>query len=168
MQLYQATYASPFGAITLESDGISITGLYFTTHHDDRKIYLDKTVPPIICAMSWLDLYFSGHHPAISSVPLNPSGTSFQKEVWDRLCRIPYGETVTYGEIASEIAAKRGLSKMSAQAVGQAVGANPISIIIPCHRVIGSNGKLTGFSGGLECKKWLLIHEYQYKKQDNT
>ena len=109
-------------------------------------------------AKVWLDGYFSGN-PAELSFPLNPHGTSFQKQVWEILLTVPYGKTTTYGAIAREIALRTGKEKMSAQAVGQAVGANPISILIPCHRVVGANGKLTGYAGGLDKKEWLLRHE---------
>ena len=91
--------------------------------------------------------------------PLNPHGTAFQKQVWDMLLTIPYGQVRTYGDIAREMAVRTGKQKMSAQAVGQAAGANPISILIPCHRVVGTNGKLTGYAGGLDKKEWLLCHE---------
>ncbi|MCI9156887.1 MAG: methylated-DNA--[protein]-cysteine S-methyltransferase, partial [Lawsonibacter sp.] len=107
----------------------------------------------------WLDRYFAGERPAISELPLAPIGSEFRKEVWQVLCEIPYGETTTYGEISQKIAARRGLERMSAQAVGGAVGHNPISIIVPCHRVVGSNGSLTGYAGGLQKKIKLLTHE---------
>ena len=107
---------------------------------------------------NWLDSYFSGD-PAEVTFPLNPHGTAFQKQVWEILLTIPYGKTTTYGAIAREMARRAGREKMSAQAVGQAVGKNPISILIPCHRVVGVNGKLTGYAGGLDRKEWLLRHE---------
>lgn len=115
---------------------------------------------PVLCqAKVWLQRYFSGEKPAISELPLSPGGSAFRKEVWRILCEIPYGETTTYGEISRKIAARRGLARMSAQAVGGAVGHNPISIIIPCHRVVGTNGSLTGYAGGLQRKIKLLTHE---------
>ena len=106
----------------------------------------------------WLDDYFLGH-PGEVSFPLKPKGTVFQQQVWQILLGIPYGHTRTYGDIAREMAALTGKKKMSAQAIGQAVGKNPISILIPCHRVVGAGGKLTGYAGGLENKVWLLEHE---------
>lgn len=113
----------------------------------------------LVHAMNWLDSYFSGEQPSVSDLPLAPSGSEFQLSVWKILCQIPYGEVMTYGEIAQMIASERGIKHMSAQAVGGAVGHNPISIIIPCHRVIGANGNLTGYAGGIDKKEWLLTHE---------
>lgn len=107
------------------------------------------------CTKKWLDSYFSGHNPDFTP-PICLKGTSFQEDVWEILNRIPYGKVISYGEIARQIAEKRGLKRMSAQAVGGAVGRNPISIIVPCHRVIGSDGSLTGYAGGLDKKTELL------------
>lgn len=107
------------------------------------------------CTERWLDSYFSGHNPDFTP-PICLKGTSFQEDVWEILKRIPYGKVISYGEIARQIAEKRGLKRMSAQAVGGAVGRNPIAIIIPCHRVVGSNGSLTGYAGGLDKKTELL------------
>lgn len=107
----------------------------------------------------WLDRYFAGKRPAISELALAPAGSEFRRAVWKILCEIPYGEVTTYGEIARKIAKQLGMESMSAQAVGGAVGHNPISIIIPCHRVVGSDGSLTGYAGGLEKKLWLLTLE---------
>ena len=103
----------------------------------------------------WLDLYFSGREPGFTPA-LNPAGSAFRRAVWEILLKIPYGKTTTYGQIAREIAAARGLAKMSAQAVGGAVGHNEISIIIPCHRVVGTHGSLTGYAGGIDRKIKLL------------
>lgn len=125
----------------------------FQKAHRENSLLLFKEVT------HWLDAYFNGRCPDINSIPLLPAGTAFQQDIWNRLCRIPYGSTVTYGEIAAEIAEMRKIHRMSAQAVGQAVGANPISIVIPCHRVVGANGALTGYAGGIDVKKWLLNHE---------
>lgn len=108
---------------------------------------------------AWLDRYFRGERPQAGELTLGPVGSGFQKAVWRFLCQIPYGQVTTYGEIGKKIAASQGLSSMSAQAVGGAVGHNPISIIIPCHRVIGANGSLTGYAGGVEKKRWLLEWE---------
>lgn len=107
----------------------------------------------------WLDRYFKGEKPAIQELTLTPIGSDFRKEVWKILCEIPYGEVITYGEISRKIAESHGLNRMSAQAVGGAVGHNPISIIIPCHRVVGTNGSLTGYAGGLQRKIKLLKME---------
>ena len=107
----------------------------------------------------WLNRYFDGMKPQISELPLAPIGGEFRQIVWKVLTEIPYGKVITYGELAQKIAKQRGSEKMSAQAVGGAVGRNPISIIIPCHRVVGANGNLTGFSGGIQMKQQLLQHE---------
>ena len=144
-------YCSPVGTLYLTADAGGLTGIW---------MHLQKTedFPILSQAKVWLDGYFSGT-PSEVTFPLNPHGTPFQKQVWEILLTIPYGKTTTYGAIAREIALRTGKEKMSAQAVGQAVGANPISILIPCHRVVGANGKLTGYAGGLDKKEWLLRHE---------
>ena len=108
--------------------------------------------------VSWRDIYFSGRNPDFE-VPVRLSGTAFQLEVWEMLRDIPYGQTVTYGEIAERIAQKHGIKRMSAQAVGGAVGRNPVNIIVPCHRVVGKNGSLVGYAGGIERKRYLLLSE---------
>lgn len=159
---YTSHYQSPIGGILLAADDIGLTGLWF----EGQKyfaLYLDKEheekeVPPFEIAKRWLDIYFSGKAPDFT-VPLHFTGTDFQNEVWEILYAIPYGQLTTYGEIARQIAAKRGLEHMSAQAVGGAVGHNEISIIVPCHRVIGSNGSLTGYAGGVDKKQALLTLE---------
>ncbi len=159
---YISHYQSPVGNILLAADEIGLTGLWF----EGQKyfaLYLDKEheekeLPIFKQTKRWLDVYFSGKEPDFS-VPLHFTGTDFQNEVWEILYSIPYGTTMTYGEIAKQIAAKRGLKRMSAQAVGGAVGHNEISIIVPCHRVVGSNGSLTGYAGGLDKKIWLLTLE---------
>ena len=110
-------------------------------------------------AKVWLDSYFAGGKPAISALPLSPVGSDFRQAVWRLLCEIPYGETNTYGELAHNMAALMGRASMSAQAIGGAVGHNPISIIIPCHRVVGATGSLTGYAGGVAVKSLLLSHE---------
>lgn len=171
---YTEEYRSPIGEIVLVSDGSALSGLFFDRKKDlertpDRRIknnikdglpdsgngqknkIFDETV-------KWLDCYFGGENPSFMPEILL-SGTSFQMEVWNILRTIPYGMTMTYGEIAGIIAKKRGIKRMSAQAVGQAVGHNPIGIIVPCHRVIGSNGSLTGYGGGLDKKIKLLAIE---------
>ncbi len=159
---YTSHYQSPVGNILLAADEIGLTGLWF----EGQKyfaLYLDKEheekeLPIFKQTKRWLDVYFSGKEPDFS-VPLHFTGTDFQNEVWEILYSIPYGTTMTYGEIAKQIAAKRGLKRMSAQAIGGAVGHNEISIIVPCHRVVGSNGSLTGYAGGIDKKIWLLTLE---------
>lgn len=156
---YICHYKSPLGGITMASDGNALTGLWF----DGQKYFAEglaetaaaKTLPVFDEAMRWLDIYFSGRRPDFTPL-LNLKGTAFRKEVWQLLLQIPYGQTTTYGELAAQLAAHRGLKQMSAQAVGGAVGHNPISIIVPCHRVVGTGGSLTGYAGGLAKKLALL------------
>ncbi len=164
MILYQSVYNSPIGKLTVVGDDQSLTGIWF----EDQK-YFGSTltekpvrkddVKAIVQVSSWLDRYFAGANPDPHELPLAPQGTPFRQAVWKILLEIPYGGTMTYGEIASRIAGDRGMQRMSARAVGGAVGHNPISIVIPCHRVIGWDGRLTGFGGGLSRKEWLLEHE---------
>jgi len=160
---YSSTHKSPVGKITLASDGTNLIGLWIDgqkyhgvlcgeiTGKDDLPVF-EKT-------KKWLDRYFAGDNPAISELRLAPNGSEFRKEVWNILREIPYGKVITYGNIAKELAVKRNVKNMSSQAVGGAVGHNPISIIIPCHRVVGSNGNLTGYAGGIDIKVKLLEHE---------
>lgn len=156
---YRMKYQSPLGEILIVADEIGIVGLWFM----DQKYYascldkdsVEKEIPVLKDAKAWLDMYFSGKEPKMK-LPLHMIGTDFQKEVWNILLTIPYGETMTYGEIATILANKRGLKRMSAQAVGGAVGHNPISILVPCHRVVGSNRNLTGYAGGIKRKEYLL------------
>ena len=146
---YFTRYDSPMGPLYLRSDGTSLTGLSPTLSgavQDDLPLFL--------VARNWLDAYFRGGQPDPRELPLAPPGTDFQKSVWAELLEIPYGESRTYGDIARALGIPRG-----AQAIGQAVGRNPIAIIIPCHRILGIGKKLTGFAWGLEKKKWLLRHE---------
>ena len=159
---YTQWYASPLGDILLTADSAGLTGVWF---HGEKFFaqYLEeqheeKETPFLQQTKRWLDVYFSVKEPDFT-VPLHFNGTDFQNEVWRILCTIPYGRTTTYGEIAKQIARRRGLSRMSAQAVGGAVGHNGISIIVPCHRVIGANGSLTGYAGGLDKKRALLTLE---------
>lgn len=159
--MYKSFYDSPLGRLLLQSDGEHLTVLKMQSHrfYDDyeEKSALQKDDLDIFRKIKdWLNRYFNGEKPEIKELPLKPQGTEFQKRVWDILCRIPYGSVTTYGEIAKQIAKEKGISKMSARAVGGAVGHNPIGIIIPCHRVIGQNGKLTGYGGGIENKIKLL------------
>jgi len=162
--LYKTHYSSPVDNILLASDGDNLIGLWI----DGQKYYTDTVdidmtekndLPVFIFAKKWLDQYFSGQKPAISDLPLAPAGGQFRRAVWDILCEIPYGQYITYGDIAKKMAVRMNKTSMSAQAVGGAVGHNPISIIIPCHRVVGSNGSLTGYAGGLDKKIKLLEHE---------
>ena len=152
-------YDSPLGGILLAADGIGLRGLWF-----DGQKYLARDLPaerigqdtPALAeARRWLDIYFAGSQPDFLP-PLHPIGSAFRQGVWTMLLQIPYGQTTTYGEIARQLAGTAGLSRMSAQAVGGAVGHNEISIIIPCHRVVGTSGSLTGYAGGIERKVKLL------------
>ena len=159
---YTHHYESPLGGITIASDGMALTGLWF----DKQKFFADtlstvheeKPLPVFMEADRWLDTYFSGRAPVFTP-PLIMRTNTFRKAVWEIMLTIPYGQTMTYGEIAREIARQRGVQRMSAQAVGGAVGHNAISLIIPCHRVIGSDGSLTGYGGGLWRKQRLLAME---------
>ena len=150
---------SPLGKIMISGEGDALTGLRFEGQkyyaETLRKTAEEKYIPVFAEAERWLELYFDGKDPGF--VPnLAPEGTAFQKEIWDILLTIPFGKTMTYGDIASIIAERRGVKRFSAQAVGGAVGHNPISLIIPCHRVIGADGNLTGYAGGLDRKESLL------------
>jgi len=154
---YTAHYDSPFGSITLASDGASLVGLWF----DGQKYFAatleeeheQKSLPVFQETRRWLELYFSGKNPDFLP-PLAPKATPFRKKVWDVLLSIPYGETMTYGAIARRI----GMEK-AAHAVGGAVAHNPISVIVPCHRVVGASGSLTGYAGGVDRKAKLLALE---------
>ena len=150
---------TPLGEVRLRSDGKSLTGLWFVGQVNDAKEHSDiemKDDLPIFGQVeTWLESYFSGKQTSIT-FPLQPKGTLFQERVWKILQEIPYGETMTYGEIAQRIAKGKGVATYSAQAVGQAVGKNPISIFVPCHRVLGKNGALTGYAGGVHRKEHLL------------
>lgn len=156
---YTFHLASPLGPITLAGEGDALTGLWF----DGQKYFRENLGPssnlPVFRETAkWLEVYFSGHDPG-PTPPILLRGTPFQMAVWEQLRAIPYGETTTYGAVARIIAARRGLETMSAQAVGSAVGRNPVSILVPCHRVIGANGALTGYAGGLDKKAALLALE---------
>lgn len=156
---YTSTYQSPLGEILLACDETALTGLWF----QGEKYYalgLDKEheareTPVFAETKRWLDVYFSGREPDFMP-PIHMAGSPFQRSVWGILRQIPYGKTTTYGEIAKRLAAERGLPRMSAQAVGGAVGWNPISLFIPCHRVVGTSGSLTGYGGGIQRKLALL------------
>ena len=152
---YTTYYSSPLGKIILVSDGAALTELDFAEDIPAASgEHVQKDLPVFEEVSRWLDVYFSGRDPG-TLPPLAPHGTAFQQAVWNILCGIPYGTTTTYGRIAAHIAAARG-GRMSAQAVGGAVGRNPISILIPCHRVVGADGSLTGYAGGLDKKEALL------------
>lgn len=153
---------SPLGGMTMASDGEGLTGLWF-----DGQVYFGTALgkdpvradlPVFQQTVSWLDLYFKGKKPDFMPL-LHPAGSAFRQMVWNVLLTIPYGSTITYGEIAERIAHQKGMAGMSAQAVGGAVGHNPISIIIPCHRVLGADGGLTGYAGGINKKRQLLLLE---------
>lgn len=156
---YTSKYKSPLGEIMIAADEKGLTGLWFVGQKYFAQ-YLDKEneekeIQILKDAKKWLDIYFSGKEPNFK-LPLTFTGTDFQNEVWEILYSIPYGKTITYGEIANILAKRRGLKRMSAQAVGGAVGKNEISIIVPCHRVVGANGSLTGYAGGIVKKIELL------------
>jgi len=158
---YRTNYNSKLGKITIASDGENIVGLWFEGqkyfagtikenmfNNPDLEIFKQTKI--------WLDEYFAGQNPNFKKLPLKPYGNEFRHSVWEILCKIPYGKVTTYGAIARKIAEICGKDRMSAQAVGGAVGHNPVSIIIPCHRVVGSNGALTGYAGGIDTKIKLL------------
>lgn len=157
--MFERIIQAPLGEIRLRSDGKSLTGLWFVGQVNDPKdnsdIEIKDDLPIFGQVETWLESYFSGELTPIK-IPLQPKGTVFQEEIWKILQEIPYGETMTYGEIAQRIAKERCVATYSAQAVGQAVGKNPISILIPCHRVLGKNGALTGYAGGVHRKEQLL------------
>lgn len=162
--LYFTHYLSPLGSIMLASDGDNLVGLWlegqkYFAGTVAEEITEKPDLPVFAAARYWLDKYFTYQKPAISDLPLAPKGGAFRRAVWDVLCEIPYGEVITYGEIAKKMAARMNKVSMSAQAIGGAVGHNPISIIIPCHRVVGANGSLTGYAGGISKKIKLLEHE---------
>lgn len=156
-------YDSPMGGILLAADEIGLTGVWF----DGQKYFArglpkertERNTPVLSAAKCWLDVYFTGREPDFMP-PLNPIGSEFQRAVWELLLQIPYGQTTTYGALAQELAKRQELAHMSAQAVGGAVGRNKISILIPCHRVVGTGGRLTGYAGGVDRKAglWELEH----------
>lgn len=156
---YVAYYESPLGPMTLSSDGVALTGLWF----DGQKHFgvsigenpQESGLPVFDDTCRWLDAYFSGSIPGFSPL-VSADGTAFQKMVWQILMDVPYGDIVTYGDIARAVARRSGVQHMSARAVGCAVGRNPVSLLIPCHRVVGASGRLTGYAGGLDRKRMLL------------
>ena len=156
-------YNSPLGGIQLAADEIGLTGLWFNGQkYFARSLpagYTEQNTPALSEAKRWLEVYFTGKKPDFMP-PLHIVGSAFRRAVWEILLQIPYGKTTTYGEIARQLAKKQKLPRMSAQAVGGAVGHNEISIIIPCHRVVGTNGSLTGYAGGIDKKIKLLELEH--------
>ena len=160
---YTMHYDSPLGGILLAADEEGLTGLWFETQkYFAAKLapeHEEKMTPALDAACRWLDVYFSGQEPDFTP-KLHLVGSDFRQAVWALLLQIPYGQTVTYGELARQLAEKQGRPRMSAQAVGGAVGHNVISIIIPCHRVVGTNGSLTGYAGGIDRKVKLLALEH--------
>lgn len=160
--MYTLHYDSPLGGILLAADEVGLTGLWFEGQKYFARtldaVHQEQENAALSSAKHWLDIYFSGQEPDFTPL-LHPIGSPFRQEVWELLRQIPYGQTTTYGALAEKLAAKRGLSRMSAQAVGGAVGHNEISIIIPCHRVVGTNGGLTGYAGGIDKKVKLLTLE---------
>jgi methylated-DNA-[protein]-cysteine S-methyltransferase len=162
---YSTSYQSPVGTLTFASDGDNLVGLWIEgqKYHGNtipEEMTEKNDIPVFKTAKNWLDRYFAGEKPAISELPLAPIGGEFRQGVWSILCEIPYGEVITYGDIAKKMAVKMNKTRMSSQAVGGAVGHNPIAIIIPCHRVVGSNGSLTGYAGGIGTKVKLLELEH--------
>lgn len=161
---YSTTCPSPLGTLTLAADGESLVGLWLAgqKYHGATLPQAPEEkddLPVFAAAKGWLADYFAGKRPALSRLALAPIGGEFRQGVWRILCGIPYGQLTTYGEIAKKMAAQLGRQSMSSQAVGGAVGHNPISIIIPCHRVVGANGSLTGYAGGIKAKIQLLTLE---------
>lgn len=161
---YYSYYQSPLGQLTLASDGEFLVGLWFDGQkYDKATLSADKekndTIPIFQRTKAWLDEYFKGNDPG-EIPPIKLTGSSFRKMVSEIMLSIPFGKTVTYGQIADEVARRTGRQKMSSQAVGGAVGHNPIGIIVPCHRVVGTSGSLTGYAGGIDKKIFLLVNEH--------
>jgi methylated-DNA-[protein]-cysteine S-methyltransferase len=159
--IYVTSYQSPVGDLTLAGDGVSLVGVWMAGQKYDRATLPAGTAdggrdPVLGEARLWLDRYFSGRRPAAGELPLRPEGGAFRQEVWSVLKGIPYGEVITYGSVAKTVAGRAGGRAVSARAVGGAVAHNPISIVIPCHRVVGADGSLTGYAGGIRKKMRLL------------
>lgn len=161
---YTTHYESPLGPMLLAGDGEALSGLWFV----GQKYFaaglcaepvINDELPAFAAVRTWLDEFFAGRRPASAGLPLAPAGSPFRRAVWDLLREIPDGETTTYGALARQLAARLGRSAMSAQAVGGAVGHNPLTLIVPCHRVVGTDGSLTGYAGGIERKRRLLVLE---------
>lgn len=171
MHFYATYQTDALGSLVLAADKDSLIGTWFEgqkffgfPYKDELRLEQlseakNSRNQVLAQASAWLDEYFAGRMPNPEKIPLNPQGTVFQKRVWHELLELHYRETTTYGQIAFKLAQQTDKLRMSAQAVGGAVGRNPISIIIPCHRVIAADGSLTGYAGGIERKQWLLTHE---------
>lgn len=161
--LYSREYQSPIGALTLVCDETALIGVWLQGQKHFlagiSKPVLQRETEVLLQTKTWLDQYFHGENPNHSDIPMNPRGTVFQKRVWHLVQEIPYGEVRTYSQLAKALIRNTDSGRMSAQAVGGAVGRNPILILIPCHRVVGADGSLTGYAGGIETKRWLLCHE---------
>ena len=158
--MYYCTYESKIGLLYLVSDGESLCGCYLENQkyfpNDINDYQFNEELNVFLKSIAWLEKYFKGENPRIDEIPLNFNGTEFRNTVWKVLKEIPFGEVITYRDIGEIIAKNKGIKTMSAQAVGGAVGHNPLLIFIPCHRVIGTDGSLTGYAAGLENKKFLL------------
>lgn len=162
--MYTKTVSSPVGDLVLVSDGEYLTGLFilgqkYFMDGFSEELYENNDLEVFHIVEKWLKSYFAGANPSIKSLLLKPEGTNFRQIVWQELLNIPYGDTITYKELGKKVAVRLGKSSMSSQAIGGAVGHNPISIIIPCHRVIGTDGSLTGYAAGLAKKEYLLALE---------
>lgn len=158
-------YDSPVGRLLLTAENGFLTGVWMDRPAPEGAVP-NENAEVLVKTRDWLDRYFRGEDPK-PDIPLAPKGTEFQKKVWAILLGIGRGQTRTYGDIARELAGQAG-GRMSAQAVGQAVGKNPISILIPCHRCVGAGGQLTGYAGGLDRKIWLLRHEGRQITKDKV
>lgn len=158
---YFTQHSSPVGLLTLASTEVALVGIWLEGQKHFGDAVIKKAVrcddfPILVKTRDWIDRYFAGKKPDITEIPLAPEGSEFGQRIWKLLCDIPYGETTTYGELAKKVAVQMGKKSMSAQAVGGAVGRNPISIIIPCHRVLGADSSMTGYAGGIDKKLKLL------------
>jgi len=166
--IFTQHYESPLGGILLAADDTGLTGLWFEGQKYFARtldaVHQEQETAVLSEARRWLDVYFGGQEPDFTP-PLHPMGSSFRQAVWELLLQIPYGQTTTYGALAKQLAEKQGRLRMSAQAVGGAVGHNRIAILIPCHRVVGTNGSLTGYAGGIDKKEKLLRMEHVNMEQ---
>ncbi|MGN0982977.1 MAG: methylated-DNA--[protein]-cysteine S-methyltransferase [Candidatus Limivicinus sp.] len=157
--IHTAYYDAPYGRYVMAAEDGALTGVWL---EGQKHFPSDLPAPSggeseiFTRTRRWLDAYFAGQRPELSALPIAPKGSDFAQSVWQLLLAIPYGQTTTYGQLAAQLAEQRGLPQLSAQAVGGAVGHNPISLIIPCHRVLGAKNQLTGYAGGLDVKTFLL------------